>query len=254
MMNPSTPDATTIVAPPGELWPDTHDSWLDGLLEPARRAAVLEAMSAAYRRPLLRSVQSALPELSLTEAEDIVQQFFTDEVFPRGSAGTTLFDRHDPDKGRLRSLLRTALRNFISSWLRARRTLKRGAGHTRVDMAEVDADTDYLPHGLDPYFDREWALDVFSRAFQRLETTYLSDPERARRYEALKPWLVGYQEDARLTALAATLGLEPATLRKFLERLREDWQKALRAVIAPTVASPEQLEQELRYLCEVLRG
>lgn len=255
-MPPSAPAPSPAPAPRDDAaWPETRDSWISGLSAgPQRRAAVLETMSAAYRPPLLRIVRAALPALAAHEAEDIVQQFFTDEVFPRGSDDVTLFDRHDPARGRLRTLLKTALSRFIASWLRARNALKRGGAHTRVDLSEADAPHDYLPHGMDALFDREWALAVFSRAFRKVEAGYITDPERARRYHALKPWLIGYQEDQRLTALAEELATTPDALRQFLHRLREDWQKALRAIIAPTVATPEQIEEELRYLCEVLRG
>lgn len=240
---------------PDSFWPETRATWISDLSAANSRGQALENLCTAYRRPLIRTVQSALPELSTTEAEDVVQQFFADDVFPSGTDKPTLFDSYQPEQGLLRHYLRGALRNFISSWLRARRALKRGGGYQHVSLDDPDhAEADWLPHGLDPFFDREWALDVFSAAFQKLETHYLADEERARRYHVLQPWLVGYEDEERISALAEELGITPGALRTFLHRLRADWQDALRAIIAPTVASPGQVEEELRYLCSVLRG
>ena len=58
----------------------------------------------------------------------------------------------------------------------------------------------------------------------------------------------------RQTQAAARLGLSREAFVSRLHRLREDWRKALTAAITPTVTTPGDVEDELRYLCEVLRG
>ena len=52
--------------------------------------------------------------------------------------------------------------------------------------------------------------------------------------------------------MAARLGLPFATLRTHIRRLRERYRAVLRAEVARTVATPSEVDDELRHLCEVM--
>lgn len=102
-------------------------------------------------------------------------------------------------------------------------------------------------------FDRDWAFYVFAESLRRLEAHHLKKPDRAARYAALRPWLIGEPAGQRLSDLAREMGLDANLVSQILRRLRRDWRLALESVILPTLAAPEDLEDELRYLLEILR-
>ena len=239
------------------FWPETRETWLGALKDDSetRRRAALEKLATAYRRPILRRIIADSPDLSAQDSEDLCQQFFASEILTPDSAGQTLLERFDRSKGRLRDYLAAALRNFLASHHRDRKRRKRGGGLVPVPLDDV-SDTLSTPvraHSTDPVFDREWALDIFAQAFRVLERHYLSKPALAAAYAALRPYLMGEPTEKRQPAIAAELGLTPSALRQTLHRLRTDWRLALNKVIAPTVSQPSEVEDELRYLCEVLR-
>lgn len=51
---------------------------------------------------------------------------------------------------------------------------------------------------------------------------------------------------------AVTLNLSPGAIKVSIHRLRKDFADAIRAEIAQTVDTPEQISQELHYLIEVI--
>ncbi len=235
------------------FWPDTLTVWLETLQggEESARRHVLEAMARRYHPPILRRLRAEAPDLSVEDAEDICQQFFHDEFLGRGEPGHSLPACFDPAQGRLRAYLSQALRNFLAGWRRDRCRQKRGGGLPHVPIDEAGS----LPapdDSADTFFDQSWALRQFSLAFAALEEKWLATPEKARRYAVLKPYLMGEEDPQRRQELAATLELSPEGFRQELYRLRQDWHRCLRRVIASTVARPEDVEAELRYLCEVL--
>ena len=240
----------------GGFWPGTQESWFEALGGAAKqRQAVLDRIAAAYRVTLIRVVQSILPARFRGDSEDVVQQFFVDRVFAARADGTTLFDRYDKTRGRMRDLLRTALKHFVNSWLRAKMAQKRGGAVLMLDVDEMEEEPSegWQASQADAVFDREWALGILSEAYGLMEKRYSGNPTHTALYHLLKPWLIGYQDDTRLDRLAEENGVPAASLRQFLHRmLRQEWPKILRSVIAPTVATPPEVEAELRYLCEVL--
>ena len=105
----------------------------------------------------------------------------------------------------------------------------------------------------DRLFDRRWAETLTTSALDRLEEKYASGP-KARVFYALKGYLLG-SEDAGQPSheqIAADLGVPVETLRSYLSRMRSRYRELLRAEVIRTVADTADVDDELRYLCEVL--
>lgn len=245
----------------GPSWPETCDTWLVdlGAAGEIRRKSLCEQLARNYRRPVLNRIRQIRPGLSAPDAEDLCHEFFHRDVFPAGTAGRTLFDRFDPSKGRLRDYIGRALRNFLFSSLRDDNRDKRRALRSARQIESIpEAESSGLPDPAtqcanDIEFDRDWALTIQSHAFRRLDAMYRRTPERAARYTILRPWLIGEPSPVLLKEAAASLGLSPNALSQALRTLRRDLREAMVAAVAPTVAHPREIEDELRYLCEVLR-
>ena len=71
-------------------------------------------------------------------------------------------------------------------------------------------------------------------------------------FEALEPCLIGRRETQPYAVLAAQLGMTEAAVKMAVYRLRDRYRECLREEIAHTVASPTEVEEELRHLFRVL--
>ena len=73
-------------------------------------------------------------------------------------------------------------------------------------------------------------------------------------FEQLKPFLTGEDPGIAYARLAADLGMSEGAVKVAIHRLRRRFAQSLREEIARTVASPEQIEEEIRYLLAAIRG
>jgi len=211
-------------------------------------AVALEELCRAYWYPLYAYVrrQGHGPH----DAEDLLQAFFA-----------RFFEKHylddvDRAKGRFRSFLQAAMDHFLANEWDKARSQKRG-GQARFlslerDVAErwyeEELASDLTPEKL---YQQRWACVLLERVMQRLER----DSEAAGKGEyfaALKGFLLGEDRSRSYAELAAKLGVTEAALKMKVQRLRHRYQRLLREEIAQTVASPEEVEDEIRHLFSVL--
>jgi RNA polymerase sigma-70 factor (ECF subfamily) len=75
---------------------------------------------------------------------------------------------------------------------------------------------------------------------------------KAALFDALKPSLAGRSETQPYAELAASLGMTEAAVKVAVHRLRERYRRRLQAEVAHTLASPSEVDSELRHLFRVL--
>jgi len=100
-------------------------------------------------------------------------------------------------------------------------------------------------------YDRRWAMTLLDRARMRLRGEF----ERAgklHQFEVLEGTLTG--EATPYAELAAKLESSEGAIKVAVHRLRARYRAGLRAEVAQTVASEEQINVELRELLEALGG
>jgi len=208
----------------------------------------LEKLSRAYWYPLYAFVRSR--GFSAVDAQDLTQAFFA-RIFE--SVGLASADR---EKGRFRSYLLGAMKHFLANeWHRAQ-TQKRGGREHFVDWETLDPEPRYTGTSKwseDPehLFDREWALDTIAGALHALRSE-MEEAGKSELFEALRGSLPGGDESPR-EEIAARLGMSVGAVKVAVHRLRQRYRQLLRAAIAETVSSEEDLDDEMRYLVEVLR-
>ncbi|MES2924389.1 MAG: sigma-70 family RNA polymerase sigma factor [Verrucomicrobiota bacterium] len=157
----------------------------------------------------------------------------------------------DPDRGRFRSYLLGALKNFLRNQHAAAVAGKRGGGTVHVPFV---SDTDTAP-GLpmpgvldnDLVFDREWALTLIARALSVLE---LEHAGKAEAFATLKPWLDGGANRSQAEA-AQALGMSETAVKVAIHRLRVRFRELIRAEVAATVNDPADVADELRHLIAI---
>jgi RNA polymerase sigma-70 factor (ECF subfamily) len=217
---------------------------------PAAQAALSE-LCGAYYAPVLTFIrQSGRPEEA---ARDLTQEFFA-----RFLAGGGL-DTVQEGRGRFRSFLLGAVKHFLADQHDRTQAAKRGGGQVVISI-EAGAGTsttselqipDPAGPAPDTVFDREWALTLVERALNLLAGE-LTAAGKCEQFDILKPWLLGDVESLSQADAARRLGLTEGAVKAAIHRLRKRFRELVKAEIAQTVDDAAQVQDELRYLLEVL--
>lgn len=230
----------------------THWSVVLTATEEASAAAgeALEHLCRAYWYPLYAHVRRR--GHAADEAQDLTQAFFA-RLLQR-----SFLQAVDPNKGRFRAFLLTALDHFLANEWRRARAQKRGCGRLVGSLDEEIAEGRYRQEprhyeSPDRLFERRWALAVLEHAMHRLEVEHAASAKAAL-FAALKPLLGGDRDELPHARLAAQLGLTENAFNLALFRARRRLGELIRLEIAQTVARPEEVDDELRHLMAGLWG
>jgi len=186
------------------------------------------------------------------DAQDLVQGFFA-HLFEKDT-----LTRADQEKGRLRTFLLGALQKFLMDERDKTRALKRGGGGQIVSfdehLPEVEAAMLATAHlGDVNSYDATWAANVVTRAWQRLRQEFAAEG-KGEWLDQLTPFVEGGATTPRPKheEIAKRLGVPVGTLRTWLSRLRQRYRDTLRAEVASTVSASADVDDELRYLHQIL--
>lgn len=186
---------------------------------------------------------------SAHDAEDLTQSFF-ERVLSR-----EMFAKADPEKGRLRSFLLGAFKNFASEYQRDANRLKRGGGKSLLPLDEVNAEELFLAEENNAFnpelqFDRTWGQLLLRQVLIALEREYERRGQRAV-FERLHGCLTSAGELGDVATHARALGMTAGAVRVAVHRLRERYRRVLEMEVRQTVASHSDAEDEIRYLAKV---
>jgi RNA polymerase sigma-70 factor (ECF subfamily) len=162
----------------------------------------------------------------------------------------------DPERGRFRTFLLRSLENFLHNHHRDATALKRGGGLVLcswdAQLAEERYDNepwaDATPAAL---FDREWAGTLLETVFTGLRREF-STNGRVELFDELEPHLWGEDHSTPHQTIAESLNMSVVSVRVTLHRLRQRFHERLREEIANTVESSADVDEELRFLRQVL--
>ena len=187
---------------------------------------------------------------SLEDAEDLTQGFFT-RVLERD-----LFQVASPERGRFRSFLLTSLKHYVANERERAHAQKRGGGVPPLPLEFETARSRYLkePHEdstPESIFDRRWAQTVLDRVFSRLRADF-SGRGKEELFDRLKVHLVGDEKPTSYRETAAELDMSESALRVAIHRLRQQFGELLRHEIGQTVATRQEVEDEIQHLIRSL--
>lgn len=218
---------------------------------PEARAALSELCEAYYQ-----AVFGFLRREGRAEdaARELAQEFFT-RLLQRGEVGNA-----DPARGRFRSYLLGALKHFLADQRDRERREKRGGGAAPESLDAPAPGHDTAP-GLqvadpsavvsDSQFDRQWALTVMARALESIAAEFQAEG-RLEHFNLLKPWLAGDTAELDQAHVAAQLGMGESAVKVAIHRLRKRFRETIRTEVSQTVPADADVDEELRYLVEVL--
>lgn len=221
-----------------------------GSSHPARARPALNVLCQAYWRPLHQYLRHS--GCTDDDARDLTQSFLA-SLIERGSVATV-----SRAQGRFRAFLLASLRHFLLNDIATRRALKRGGGTTTVSIDAGAADVmqhDALTERNTPerVFDRQWAITVLSSVTEQLRAEWVS-AGKGYEFDMLAPALAGERSSGGYQAMAESIGSTEGAVKVMVHRLRRRYRTRLHEAIADTVASPDEVDDEIRYLMRALAG
>lgn len=243
----ATPEETAEY--PGRRFPTT--SWTMVSAAGRHSSASVDALSklcAAYWSPVYAFIRRK--GYSREESEDLSQAFFTRVLEYRTLAAARR------ERGKFRSFLLASVTNFLANEWDRSQAQKRGGASTTLSF---DFDTGEESYHREPYheltpeavFERQWAMALLDRVLGRQREEYARRDQTAQ-FDLLKVFLTGDENRGSYHRLAANLDMSDAAVRTAVHRLRRRYAELLREEIAATVADPDEVDAEIRFLLTAL--
>ncbi len=184
---------------------------------------------------------------SESDAEDLTQGFFLHLL----EHHTTR--RAEAQRGKFRSFLLGALKNYLANEGERARRQKRG-GDCEIfsldDPSRAFAEPACEPNA-DRVYEESWAQEVMHRALMRLREKFTVE-NRTELFDVLAGFLDVTGNSPALEEAAGALNLSTGALRTAISRLRKQFGDQLRLEIARTVSAPHEIEEEFRHLRTIL--
>jgi RNA polymerase sigma factor (sigma-70 family) len=210
----------------------------------------LASLCESYWLPVYAYVRRLTP--STVDAQDLTQGFFVHLL------ETDAIAKADPQRGRFRTFLLTAVKNFLANERDKARTEKRGGGRPALSL-DFDSGESRLTiepsHELTPekLFERRWVLALLDQVLDSLRNE-LADAGKQRHFEVLKGAIIGDVTEADYDHAAEALGITPAAAKQSAYRLRKQYRELFRREVARTVADASEMDAEIGRLLEILSG
>ncbi len=208
----------------------------------------LESLCACYWPPLYAFIRRR--GYRAEQAQDLTQEFFT-QILEKNSLQAA-----DRRRGKFRSFLLASLKNFLANQHRAVMAQKRGGGLRSVSLDFQAAETKYslTPEDKltpDRIFERQWALLLLERALRQLAEEQSAAGNGAQ-FEQLQGFLTVQNEGDSYREVADRMAMTAGAVKTAVHRLRRRYRGLLRDEIAQTVASPDEIDEELQDLFRAL--
>ncbi len=183
------------------------------------------------------------------DAEDLTQAFFAN--FIRRDS----LNQATPERGRLRSYLLGAFKNFMITEHRKATAEKRGGVAKTLSLELMAAEDQFMNESTgaatpEQEFDRRWALQLIQDTLDKLETEY-ARRGKLDHFEAFRPYVSCTETQPTYETLSKRLGLKQGALRIAIYRLRQRFAQLMREAIAETVLTDGDVEAERLHLMTV---
>lgn len=218
---------------------------LDARKDPEQARRALEALCRTYRPPVYAYICGH--HFAAESAEDLTQAFFARFI------EQDLWLKADPERGRFRNLLITALKRFLDDTMDREKAVKRG-GRTQLRSLESATDSaGSLNSGItdrdtpEYAFHRAWAHTVVQAALQKLRIEAKA-AGKAALFDELSVFIAERPDETDYVNVAEKFGLRRNTVAVAVHRLRTRLRELIREQLTETAASKEELDLELRDL------
>jgi hypothetical protein len=217
--------------------------------EPAERAHALDALCAAYWKPVYKYIRLRWNR-GAADAQDLTQGFFA-QLLER-----ELLSRFDASKSRLRTYLRLCVDSFVMNEEKAARRQKRGGTieHVALDFAgaeeelgdaTIDAATLTSPESLEAFFEKEWVRSLFTLAVENLRQL-CAEKQRERTFRLFEAYDLEGDDSISYERLAAEYGIAVTDVTNALAWARREFRKIALERLRELCGSEDEFQREAK--------
>jgi RNA polymerase sigma-70 factor (ECF subfamily) len=205
----------------------------------------LVALCQNYHEPVLVFIRNQCGDPE--KARDLCQGFFERLI------ETKFYRKARPERGRFRSFLLTAVKNYLLNEHRDASRQKRGAASLHFSIEGDDLAEPELVAGIPPdaLFDQQWATTVFKGVWKLLRAEY-GQLDQLDRFEAFRPTIMNPGKAFPCAEVAEQLGMSESGAKSAAFRLKSRFRELFREVVAQLVDHPNEVDAELQYLIEAM--
>ena len=204
----------------------------------------LEELCRAYWFPIYAFIRRS--GRSPHDAQDLTQDFFLRLLESNSIV------RADPSRGKFRTFLLGALKNFLADAYRKANAWKRGGGVKIVSFEETQAEERYQLEAIEDrtpeqIYERGWPVVLLETAMTRLRDEFQA-AGKDRQFQVLKPFLSQEGTEVAYERAGAALNTSGKTVAVAVHRIRRRFRHVVRSTIADTVSTPDEVEEEYQRL------
>lgn len=182
---------------------------------------------------------------SAEESQDLTQSFFA-----------SFFEKEklkeiQKGKGRFRNFILILFKRFMINEYSKSMAGKRGGEYSKIDFSEVEDWVATQSLSPDELYNKSWALTILEQVMNELEKRFISKGEESR-FAVMKPFLES-SASATYKEAAEKLGCSENSFKVAIHRLKKEFGKVLRLKIQLTLDDSGDIDDELRFLTEVLK-
>lgn len=184
-------------------------------------------------------------------AEDVTQSFFLRLLEKNALVSLRR------EGGRFRSFLLGAMCNFLANELDRNHAQKRGGHCTMLTLDTLSEEGQYSALHLtgnttpETLFERRWVMTLLKRVMQRLQTLESLNGNSAL-FEDIRPHLQSDRIGLAYVEIGQRHEMTEGAVKVAIHRLRKRYGLLLREEIGRTVNTEQEIEEELRYLIQVI--
>ena len=209
--------------------------------------AALETLCRTYWRPIFHFIRAR--GYQSDEAQDLTQEFFY-TVIEKG-----YFDQADENRGRFRTFLKTAIKNFLANQWKKSKRQKRGGEIDFCSFDEFEEDRFQASNSADASpdkaYDQQWARTTFESTLDRVREE-MAERGHLERFEIYKPHLMPRASGTSYAEAAASANMTEQAFKSGIRRFRERVRMFFLQAVADTVSPPQDAEAEARELMKAM--
>lgn len=228
---------------PSTVWGDFLDLWTG---DPERSRGVFEQLARTYWKPVYAYIRKKWSRTN-EDAKDRTQDFFT------WMLETGFLSRVDRNRGRFRTFLKVALDHYLTDRDRMDKATKRGGSKRliSIDAGAADSAPIEIPDSAgetpDELMDELWRRELFARAVDRLEQDLNADGKQVY-FAVFRDYFLGGEETVEYGDVAGKYRISASDVSNYLMHAKRRFRAVLADLVAQTVTTSEELEEELRWV------
>ncbi|MGO9270213.1 MAG: RNA polymerase sigma factor [Terriglobia bacterium] len=214
--------------------------------DPTERSRAIESIMAAYWKPVYKYIRRRWGATT-EDAQDLTQEFFARLL------EKDFLNAYDPDKGRLRTFLRTCVDRLYWNQSRDAQRLKRSGGSTPLPLDFEEAERELTkvaaPESIEDYFEKEWVRSLFSLALQRLRRRCESNG-KAMHFALFERYDLSEEDTSKpsYAQLAGEFGLPITDVTNYLAFARREFRRSVLDQLREMTANEEEFRREAQTL------